>query len=344
MLTLWFWMTVIAGLALSILTVVFERDQWKVPSAPMGWAIARNAVLMAWPFASVLWPARETAVRFGHPRAMNPLVLRSFLAMEREDRLARGVDAGLPPPPGQGEPAESVSLGFRRAIEEIRSSRLGAGGLDALPWILMLGESGAGKTAALRESQLAMPAEYATRVTGAPTASCDWWLTNHAIVLDLAGRYLEQKDEESEAEWRDLLRLIRKSRSGVAANGLIFAISVESLLTQSSSELEDRARALRRRLNEATDELGMDLPIYVLVTKLDQVEGFVEAVAASPVIRPDSAFGWTNDQRILPDPEQPVIDGMAGVIARLEGVLPELLLRERANAYGSLHIATLRRP
>ncbi len=256
------------------------------------------------------------------------LVLRSFLAMEREDRLTRGVDAGTAAPAASGQPEESVELGFRRAIEEIRSSRLGAGGLDALPWILVLGEPGAGKTAALRESQLAMPAEYATRVAGGPTSACDWWLTNHAIVLDLAGRYLEQEDEASQAEWRALLRLMRRSRSGVAANGMIFAISVESLLTQSGSELEDLARSLRRRLNEATDELGVDLPIYVLVTKTDQIEGFVEAIAASPVIRPDSAFGWTNDQRVLPDPEQPVIDGLAGVIGRLEGVMPELLIRE----------------
>lgn len=256
------------------------------------------------------------------------LVLRSFLAMEREDRLARGIDAGGAAPAGPGQAGESVELGFRRAIEEIRSSRLGAGGLDALPWILVLGEPGAGKTAAIRESQLAMPAEYATRVGGGPTSSCDWWLTNHAIVLDLAGRYLEQEDEASQAEWRALLRLMRRSRSGVAANGMIFAVSVESLLGQSSGELEDRARSLRRRINEATDELGVDLPIYVLVTKVDQVEGFVEAIAASPVIRPDSAFGWTNDQRVLPDPEQPVIDGLAGVIGRLEGVMPELLLRE----------------
>jgi hypothetical protein len=256
------------------------------------------------------------------------LVLRSFLAMEREDRLGRGVEDLGAPEDEAGDEGEPVVLGFRRAIEEIRGSRLAAGGLDALPWLLVLGESGGGKTAAVRESGLDLPAEYASRVTGAPTGSVDWWLANEAIVIDLAGRYLLQEDDASEHEWRSLLRLLRRHRTGVAANGLIFAISVESLLSRSAGELEEHARALRRRLNEATDELGVDLPVYVMVTKLDQVEGFVEAIAASPVIRSDGALGWTNDQRVLADPEHAVVEGLSDLLGRLEGILPELMLRE----------------
>ena len=53
-LTLSFWMTVIAGLVLSILTVVFERDQWQVPSSPVAWAIAYNAVLI-FGYAHAAW-------------------------------------------------------------------------------------------------------------------------------------------------------------------------------------------------------------------------------------------------------------------------------------------------
>ena len=113
---------------------------------------------------------------------------------------------------------------------------------------------------------------------------CDWWLTHDAIALDLAGRYLAQDDDATRDEWRALLRLLRKQRPGVAANALLFCISVESLLTRSGPEQEELARALRRRINEATDELGVDLPIYLLVTKADQIEGFVEAVAASPAL------------------------------------------------------------
>ncbi len=260
--------------------------------------------------------------------ALMVVVLRSFFAMEKEDRLGRGLDDEGPQTAAQQAASESVEQGFRRAVEEIRSSRLGAGGIDALPWLLMLGESGEGKTAAVRESGLELPAEYASRVSGAPTQSCDWWLTNEAIILDLAGRYLGCDDDETRAEWRALLRLLRRQRPGCALNGIVFTISVDSLLGRSERELDDVARSLRRRVNEVTDELGVDLPLYVAVTKVDHLEGFIECVNASPLLQPQGALGWTNDQRVLADPEERVVECLAASVERLEGILPELILRD----------------
>ena len=53
-LTLSFWMTLIAGLVLSVLASLFERDQWQVPSAPAAWAIGYNAVLI-FGYAHAAW-------------------------------------------------------------------------------------------------------------------------------------------------------------------------------------------------------------------------------------------------------------------------------------------------
>jgi drug/metabolite transporter (DMT)-like permease len=53
-LTLSFWMTAIAGLGLALLAVVFERDQWHVPNAPVLWATVYNAVLI-FGYAHAAW-------------------------------------------------------------------------------------------------------------------------------------------------------------------------------------------------------------------------------------------------------------------------------------------------
>ena len=45
-LTLSFWMTAIAGVFLTLVATVFERDQWRLPTAGASWAIAYNAVLI----------------------------------------------------------------------------------------------------------------------------------------------------------------------------------------------------------------------------------------------------------------------------------------------------------
>lgn len=259
---------------------------------------------------------------------MMVVVLRFYFAQEREQRLQRGIEDDGPAQVSQVT-SESVEQSFQRAVDEIRGSRLGAGGLEVLPWFMILGLGGEGKTALMRESGLELPAEYANRVSGAPTESCDWWLTNDAIVLDMAGRYLaSDEDEETADEWGTLLRMLRKQRPGCALNSLIFTISVDSLLGSSSSELDDIARSLRRRINEISDELGVDLPIYVMVTKVDHVEGFVECVNAAPMMVPGEAMGWTNDQRFIADPEERVVEAFEPLIHRLEGALPELIQRE----------------
>jgi drug/metabolite transporter (DMT)-like permease len=53
-LTLSFWMTAITGLGLGVLAGIFERDQWHMPSAPVIWATAYNAVLI-FGYAHAAW-------------------------------------------------------------------------------------------------------------------------------------------------------------------------------------------------------------------------------------------------------------------------------------------------
>jgi drug/metabolite transporter (DMT)-like permease len=53
-LTLSFWMTAIAGLTLSVLAALFERDQWYMPAPNVSWAIAYNAVLI-FGYAHAAW-------------------------------------------------------------------------------------------------------------------------------------------------------------------------------------------------------------------------------------------------------------------------------------------------
>ncbi len=53
-LTLAFWMTAITTVAMALLSSLFERPQWKLPSEPTLWAIAFNAVLI-FGYAQAAW-------------------------------------------------------------------------------------------------------------------------------------------------------------------------------------------------------------------------------------------------------------------------------------------------
>src|SRR5512138_1478090 len=133
-------------------------------------------------------------------------------------RAASAIEAGLGDLSGKGnirpdQQAEinAMQVEFQKAINGLKSSRLGHKGRDALsllPWYIIIGPPGAGKTTALRSSGLQFPYAKGGKVKGVGgTRNCDWWLTNQAVILDTAGRWATQEDDRE--EWLAFLDLLR---------------------------------------------------------------------------------------------------------------------------------------
>ena len=199
-------------------------------------------------------------------------------------RAASAIEAGLGDAAGKSnmrpdQQAEitAMQVEFQKAIAGLKSSRLGHKGRDALgllPWYVIIGPPGAGKTTALRASGLQFPYAKGGKVKGVGgTRNCDWWLTNEAIILDTAGRWSTQDDDHE--EWLAFLDLLRKTRPKKPVNGILLAVSLLDL-EGGEDEMSALAKALRDRLDEVTGRLDMVVPVYLLVTKTDLVPGFVE--------------------------------------------------------------------
>ena len=150
----------------------------------------------------------------------------------------------------------------------------GGGALYSLPWYMIIGPPGAGKTTALRHSGLSFPVETG-KVTGVGgTKNCDWWFTNDAILLDTAGRYATEADDAQ--EWLAFLGMLKKYRSRKPINGVIVGISVTDLMMANEDAIDTFAKKLRARMDEVMTRLQLVVPVYVMFTKVDLVAGFVE--------------------------------------------------------------------
>ncbi len=164
-------------------------------------------------------------------------------------------------------------------IAALKASRLGgkkrgSAALYALPWYAIIGPPGAGKTTALRHSGLVFPyADSAIRGVGG-TRNCDWWFTNEAILLDTAGRYATESEDQG--EWLAFLDMLRKYRGNKPLNGLIVAVAMPDIIDANEQQIEAMAMKLRARIDEVMTRLRMVLPVYFLVTKCDLIAGFVE--------------------------------------------------------------------
>jgi len=175
--------------------------------------------------------------------------------------------------------AAHLSKRFEEAIQTLKGRRKGTGLYD-LPWYVIIGPPGSGKTTVLNKSGLNFPlaqkfGKEALRGVGG-TRSCDWWFTDQAVLLDTAGRYTTQDSNAAtdSAGWTAFLQLLRRYRRQQPINGVIVALSAADLLTLGDVEREQHGRAIRERLDELSLHLKIEFPVYFLVTKCDLIAGF----------------------------------------------------------------------
>jgi len=211
-----------------------------------------------------------------------------------------------------------------------------------LPWYVFIGAPGAGKTTALVNSGLRFPladrlGREAVRGVGG-TRNCDWWFTDEAVFLDTAGRYTtQQSDRDVDASaWKSFLELLKKSRPRRPINGVLVTVSVGDLLQQTPAEREAHTQAVRARVQELYQTLGLRIPVYVLVTKSDLLAGFSEFFAAMGKEERAQAWGFS-----LPYGKEGLDPGpMSAELERLErrlyDRLPERLEEERDAARRAL--------
>src|SRR6185437_8574826 len=78
------------------------------------------------------------------------------------------------------------------------------------------------------------------------------------------------------AGWDTFLSLLKRTRPRQPLNGVIIAIAMSDIAAAPQPERLAHARAIRRRIKELTDQLGVRMPVYAIFTKADLVAGFSE--------------------------------------------------------------------
>ena len=158
----------------------------------------------------------------------------------------------------------------------------------------------------------------------------DWWVGDDAVLIDPPGEFISQPErpvlppttlEEGRDEvpaaaqaapvalapaessilpagierrlWRHMIGWLAHNRSRRPLNGVVLLVDMTKLFAQTEKERRDLAFVLRARLTELGAELGTRLPLYVVMSKFDLLDGFEELFAQLPAREREEVHGFT---------------------------------------------------
>ncbi|MGZ0704482.1 type VI secretion system membrane subunit TssM [Pseudomonas piscis] len=274
-------------------------------------------------------------------------VFRIIQARRHAAKVLQSLAADIPPDPDSLATAEELAA-LRQRMDEalvlLKKAKLGGDerrNLYELPWYVIIGPPGSGKTTALVNSGLHFPLAAqlgagAVRGVGG-TRNCDWWFTDQAVLLDTAGRYTTQDSHANvdKAAWLGFLDLLKTQRSRRPIDGAFVAISLSDLLLGSDAERAAHAAAIRLRIQELYTQLGVRFPIYLMLTKLDLVPGFMEFFDSLSKEERAQVWGMTfalDDGKSNDSPLAHLPAELAALEQRLNERLVERLQQERDPA------------
>ena len=252
-------------------------------------------------------------------------------------RLLTGIASDGEGNEGQGEDdVDKLRQQFEDAVKTLKDThgKRGAISLYDLPWYVIIGPPGAGKTTVLSNSGLRFPlasrfGNKAVRGIGG-TRNCDWWFTDEAIFLDTAGRYTTQDSNESvdREGWRGFLALLKRYRRRRPINGVLVAISIQDVLTLDPGQRQQHVGAIKKRVAELQRYFGIRFPVYVLLTKCDLIPGFTEFFDDLGAEERAQVWGFTlsvEESRTLDNLDTHLKNEFAALLSRVQArVIPRL--------------------
>jgi len=164
-------------------------------------------------------------------------------------------------------------------------------------WILVAGPLGAGTTTLLHALSLhrrrPRPQER-----GAIHRSLEWSFFDQGIAVDIDGALISRADGTAdEVGWAQLRMLLKQRRFARRVKGLVLTLSARQLEHAGrgdAASLQELGRDLSRRVRDLQQTLGMSLPVYVIVTQCDSIDGFRALAAALPERLKNDMLGWSS--------------------------------------------------
>lgn len=189
-------------------------------------------------------------------------------------------------------------------------------GAYAMPWYLVVGEPGSGRSTAIKAMNLSWPRGDQPVALNMPEQLCSYWLPEKALFLEPGPTVLGPR--RIQGRLAELCEELMVKRPREPMDGMILVVSAQQLVDGSEDAALELAKSLRRYLIEVQQALGAEIPVYVVVTAYDSLWGFGDAFQWTAARRDEEPWGFS-----LP-PGLGAAETPARVKLELEGLLARI--------------------
>ena len=194
---------------------------------------------------------------------------------------------------------EELTRSAEEAVQFLRSSNLGnrevSDAVYGLPWYVLAGPPGSGKTSLALAAGLNFNALSSQRRADQnlvrATRDCEWRVTDQGVIIDTAGRYLTEGQDQD--EWLGVIDTLKKYRRNRALDGFVLTVNAANIFNGNESEIEQQAQVLRARLDEVIKNSGVRFPVYLVFTHCDSIPGFGDFFAGLQASERSQVWGAT---------------------------------------------------
>ena len=234
----------------------------------VGWVCE---LLLGWPAGSMwLWPTVPVVLWF-----TVTLVRRYYVRYRAQRRLRTRP---------QQEQAQTPDEEW---VAQVRSFLAVTKGLDKRPLgdhrvHFVLGLSGSGKSTLLQQ---AASGSYLDRAVAGnaltPTQSCQLSFLSTGIAIEISGQHIDPEQDAltCDAGWKKLLNSMAADLSPDQCAGVIVCLSVEQLNSQLIGRTHAGLQLARQRINALMELAQRRLPVYVILTHADRLDGVDELLS-----------------------------------------------------------------
>lgn len=199
----------------------------------------------------------------------------------------------------------------------------------AQPWVLVLGQRAAGKSSLIGSLSEGLRYRPPARAAELKADGLEWHYLRAGVLIDSDGALASAGPGTPEARrWEAGLDALDALRPERALDGAVLCISAGALRLTGRSGREALGVEAARQLEQLQAATDFILPIYVVVTRCDEIPGFSAFWCAVGGERHAGMFGYSSDDQ---DKERTPAEWMAHACDRVGGRLRELQVDAAAH-------------